>query len=84
MSRTVKLAAFNIVTHPHSSAGYERLFQDARLLKQSIKVRGATHAFLATAHNPGGTSETNFITGEIYTFIELDPNLDWFDLGDPR
>lgn len=78
MSRIVKLAAFNIVTHPHTAKGYADLFAKARALRQPIKVWGETHAILASAYSPNKSE--GVMTGEIFTFLQLDPSLDWYDV----
>lgn len=80
MSRTVKLAAFNIVTHPHSPQGYADLFVNARGLRQVIPIRGETHAMLATAYRPTEDDPQSVITGEVFRFLQLDPTLAWFDV----
>jgi hypothetical protein len=80
MSRTVKLAAFNIVTHPHSPAGYSQLFLAARSLRQPVKIWGETHGLLATAYRPRAELDLSVITGEIFTFLQLDQTLGWFDI----
>lgn len=78
-SRTVKLAAFNIVTHPHSSESYEGLFNAAKDLKQMIKIRGDTYGLLCSAFKLD-ESNTGTITGEIFTFLNIDPKQPWFDI----
>lgn len=74
------MAAFNIVTHPHSADDYAALFARARSIRQPIQVRGETHALLATAYEPKESEFNGVITGEVFTFLQLDPTLAWFDL----
>lgn len=80
MPRTVKLGAFNIVTHPHSPANYLELFKQGRLLRQPIKVWGETYGILASVYHPLGTENSTVITGEVFTFLQLDASLNWFDI----
>lgn len=77
--RTIRFGAFNIVTHPHSPKSYEELFTKARDLKQVIKIWGDTHAILRTAFHPE-EYKGSIITGEIFTFLNLDPSQPWFDI----
>jgi len=78
-SRTIHLAAFNIVTHPHSPKSYEQLFFAAKELRQMIKIWGDTHALLRSAYKLE-EYKTPIITGEIFTFLEIDLNQPWFDI----
>ena len=78
-NRTVQLAAFNIVTHPHSEKSYADIFKRARELKQIIKIWGDTHALLCSALTLN-EFEKSPITGEVYTFFDIDPNEPWFDI----
>lgn len=78
-SRKITLAAFNIVTHPHSEQEYEKLFYSAKGLMQTIKVWGDTHALLCSAYRMEELVEPT-ITGEIFTFLEIDTQQDWFDI----
>ena len=76
--RTIQLAAFNIVTHPHSAVSYVNLFHDARKLGRDIQIRGETHGRLGTSTDLEGYSEA-LITGDIYTYLELNVDDPWFN-----
>jgi hypothetical protein len=77
-NRTIRLAAFNIVTHPHTTQGYVNLFHSARKLKRDIPIRGETHGRLGTSIDLDDYSEP-LVTGDIYTYLELNINDPWFN-----
>lgn len=81
MNRGITLAAFNIVTHPHSPENYIEIFKKALSLKQAIKIHGDRHALLRTAWEDSEvlSKKAQPIFGEICTYIKLDADA-WFHL----
>lgn len=81
MARTLKLSAFNIVTHPHKPEFYSEVFSKAFALHRQIGIRGETRALLGSCYNLESGNITSPITGEIFTFLEIDKDNDWFDIA---
>lgn len=75
--RTIKLAALNIVTHPHSVENYRKLWDRAYWLKQRFRTHGDTAAMLGSM---GRDFAGNVISGDLFTFLDLDPSLPWYDI----
>jgi hypothetical protein len=88
MLRKIILSAVNIVTHPHSTEDYVKIFKKARDLKQLIKIHGDRHAVLRSIWSDSAVKSadklSNPIYGEIYSYIQLGDDA-WFDLleGEP-
>lgn len=59
-----------------------KLFHAASKINTPIKLRGDTHAVLHSAYQREMGNPEHPIYGEIFHFLKLDPEADWFNLND--
>ncbi|WP_083537605.1 DUF4747 family protein [Pseudoxanthomonas mexicana] len=81
MERTLRLGALNIVTHPHSAPGYQRLIQLVRNRRMASRIRGDRFGlltFLSLAEKPRAAGA--FVQGLIGTFTQIKKDGDWINL----
>lgn len=80
-SRRVFAASINIALHePHSVERYNSLLLSAYKLRKIVKVRGIACAMMGSCYLIDKHAPERGIEGEIFKFINLDPNEPWFDL----
>lgn len=79
MSRNLKVSvsAINITTHPHSPQLYIQLFDEIYKKESKIKLRGTDWGMLGYLDR---SQNTDFISGTILKFLNLDPNEPWLNL----
>lgn len=82
----VTLGILNIsMLRPHNPARYVSLFEQAKKkakLKKSIQIHGDHHAILQSMVKLNESSPVSMLTGEIYRFIEIDVDEDWYNIVD--
>lgn len=78
--RTIKVAALNIKTHPHSPEKYIELFHDSFNTKAVGKIRGADWGIIGSLHHEKGLKQKSILHGVIYRFLNIDPTAPWLDL----
>jgi hypothetical protein len=72
------IAALNVAQHaPHTPSRYVDLLRKAYNQRQIVE-RGTTHGMLLGSLYVN--EDSTRVTGEIYSFINLDPSEPWFDL----
>ncbi len=80
-SRKFTIAGLNIVTHPHSSEGYVKLFKSIFRQSLSISVRKNQRVMLGEMRPiVTGQDLVDGIFGRIYEFDQIDPNAPWFNV----
>lgn len=82
--KTIWISALNIKTQPHTPDKYIDLFNDAFSLKQIIKLRADDHGMIGWKRFIDPDSPLEGITGEIYKFLQLDPNRPWLNLQEGK
>lgn len=81
---TIVLGALNVVMHPHPSGSYSALFRKAHELQRQIFVRRDQVLSIGSCFPiVEGSDETGF-QGDLFRFMEIDPNEPWFNLADNR
>lgn len=82
--RILSISALNIVMPvPHSPQRYIELFEKAYALHQSISLR-ADHSGLLGACRLEDVNGVTIVTGEIYKFLNLDLEGQWFNAIEQR
>lgn len=86
MSKNLKMVigAINIKIHPHSPEMYIELFKDAIALKSIVPIRGAIHGSLSKFNYLDPKDKTRGFKGNIYKFLNIDPNQPWFDVENEK
>lgn len=77
--KTIKVAALNIKTHPHSPGKYTELFQDSFNIKAVGKIRGADWGIIGSLHHGKNIEGKPIRYGMIYRYLNIDPNAPWLD-----
>ncbi len=77
--KTLKIAALNIKTQPHSMENYVKLFQDSFRINALGKIRGSDWGIIGSM-NQEGTKDNVILQGIIYRYLNIDPNAPWLDL----
>lgn len=78
---TLQLAALNIVTHPHSPAGYADLFFAAlKEQRKPVKLRGDTYGMVRSCFPIVEGEPLAGLEGEIIRFLQIGKDEQWFNL----
>lgn len=75
-----ELSQLNIVTHPHTPEGYQKLFETASDLNLISKYYGSKKCMIATARSLKSEIVADCIHGSFFSFSELDFTEDWLNL----
>lgn len=80
-TRAITISALNIAMHaPHSAQRYVDLLWETRRSRRVVGL-GELHGAMLGHLNGKKTHERGMIlTGEIYRFVKIDPDMPWFDL----
>ncbi len=81
MSRSIihYISALNIVTHPHSTAGYVRHFKSAFKAQKPVNLRGDAFGFVASCVEFDPKNPESALEGELFKFVDLDLE-NWFNI----
>lgn len=79
--RKIEVAALNITTHPHSPERYLSLIRQAAKAKIMQNITGDKYGMIATCYplNENKYGKTGPITGELFTFTQVDFKGEWFN-----
>lgn len=79
-SRRVAFAALNVALHtPHPQSSYIALFQAAFQRRLIIRAGSLHRIMIGTMHKPESSGNALLLSGEIYRFVNIDPNQPWFN-----
>ena len=73
--RTLKVAAVNIVAHPHPEGIYREILQHIYRIKEPIKIRGDQFLIISSI----SVARDGYVDGIISRFTNIDPEAEWFD-----
>lgn len=80
-TRTITISALNIAMHaPHSPQRYVDLLWQTRRSKKIVGLGELHGAMLGHLNGQKSFQKGMLLTGEIYRFVKLDPEMPWFDL----
>ncbi|MBE0669694.1 MAG: DUF4747 family protein, partial [Anaerolineales bacterium] len=82
--KTIKIGALNITTHPHSSEGYIRLFQEASKIKWPVNYWGNYFAKIGYLHNMDSGQPEKGLSGYIRRFIDVDKSKPWLNTKEDK
>lgn len=83
MARDKKLeyGALNVTIHPHTPEKYLQLFNAARKIKSSVRLRGDQFGRIGVIHKLArDQEEPGPIVGEIVKFTNIDIEGEWYDI----
>jgi hypothetical protein len=79
--RTILISALNVAMHkPHSPERYMALLWDTRRSRNIVKLGELHAAMVGHLNGPREYRKGAILTGEIYRFVKLDPEMPWFNL----
>jgi hypothetical protein len=78
--KTLKVAALNITTQPHSPENYINLFKESYKLKATGKIRGSDWGIIGSLYEEKGHNNVPILRGMVYRFLNIDPKAPWLDL----
>lgn len=83
MSRpfSMSICALNITIHPHTMRKYVELFKKANEIKAPIRVRGNEYMLLGSLHERHKDSPNWILNGEVFKYLQLDQNDDWYNIA---
>lgn len=77
----IDVCALNIAMHaPHSVDKYVELMLSAYRSRRVVSSRGVNGALIGALYYVDKSNPAKGLTGEIYRFIQLDPNEPWFNV----
>ncbi|UJB30298.1 DUF4747 family protein [Chromobacterium sp. Beijing] len=79
--RSLRFARINIVTHPHTPAGYIDLMRTAFISGQSVAVRGDQHLMIGEMRYLNVDEPLQGLFGRLYRFIHIDKTAPWFNVA---
>lgn len=81
----IDIGILNIAMHtPHSPADYVRLISETYRSKHMVASRGINSALIGALDYVEQNEPIKGITGEIYRFVDLDPNEPWFNVTNKK
>lgn len=78
--KTFYLGALNFTIHPHNPQKYYDLFEELFNLNQKLQIRGDEFATIGSCWNIDRNNQLEGLYGDIYKFVQLEPNDDWFNI----
>lgn len=81
MEKKVTGTIINVAVHPHDGfQTYLRLFESAYRLDRAVRVHGDRYAWMSHLWT-NGEGDKVYLTGNIATFIQIDVDGAWIDMG---
>jgi len=78
--KTIKVAALNIKTQPHSQHQYIKLFNDSYGIKDPNRIRSSDWGIIGSVHEDEGHDNVKILRGFIYRYLNIDPKAPWLNL----
>jgi len=78
--QTFDVSVLNIVTHPHDTETYQRLFNTIFLNDWHTKILGEIHGMIGTINQIDPRDESEGYYGSLFKFTEIDPDGAWLNL----
>jgi hypothetical protein len=80
-NKTIPIGVLNLAMHaPHSEERYSELIEALFATKHSVTTRGASKMMIGRLYSGSGvTDDSDLVSGEIYTFFNLDARLPWLN-----
>jgi len=82
--KTFYLGALNFTIHPHNPQKYYDLIEETFSLNLKIPIRGDEYASIGTCWAINGDNILDGVYGDIFKFVQLDPNDDWFNIKNEK
>lgn len=78
--KTFYLGALNLTIHPHHLMKYSDLIENVFKMNKKIQVRGDEYATLGSCWPINRDNISEGLYGDIYKYVQLEPNDDWFNI----